>query len=51
MTFIIWLVLCVLVGIYGDSKPLGFGWSLFWALLLSPIIGFIIAAVYKRNEY
>lgn len=50
MTTIVWIILCVLVGIYGDNRPLGFGWSVFWAVLLSPIIGFFIAWLYKRNE-
>ena len=51
MRLIIWLVFCVVVGIYGDTKPLGFGWTFFWALLLSPVMGIIIATLYKRNEY
>lgn len=50
MTFIIWIILCLLVGVYGDSRPLGFGWAFFWALLLSPVLGFIITALYKGNN-
>ncbi len=42
MVFIIWLVFSILIGVLGNNKKIGFGWALFWALLLSPFIGLII---------
>ena len=42
MYFIIWIILAVLVALLGEKRKLGFGWSLFWSILLSPVIGLII---------
>ena len=45
MIFIIWLIFAVLVGAYASSKGRsGVGFFLI-AVLLSPLIGFIIAAI------
>jgi len=41
--FIVWIVLALLVGLVGKGRKIGFGWALFWALLLSPLIGVFIA--------
>ena len=41
--FIFWLILAVLVGVLGGKRKIGFGWAFFWALILSPLIGLVIA--------
>ena len=41
--FIFWLLLSVLVGVLGGKRKIGFGWAFFWAIILSPLIGLIIA--------
>ena len=47
--FFIWLLLSFGVGYLGDSRRIGFGWALFWALLLSPLIGFAIVLASERK--
>lgn len=37
------------IGWLGDSRRIGFGWALFWALLLSPLIGFAIVMASPRK--
>jgi ABC-type transport system involved in multi-copper enzyme maturation permease subunit len=47
--FVIWIVLSILCGIYANSKGRsGFGFFLL-AVFLSPLIGFIAAAIAKEN--
>jgi len=48
--FVIWIVLAVLVGLVGKGRKIGFGWTFFWALLLSPLIGLIIALVSDKKN-
>lgn len=48
--FIIWIVLAVLVGLVGRGRKIGFGWTFFWALLLSPLIGLIIALISDKKS-
>ncbi len=45
-----WIVLCFLVAYYGSKRKIGGGWAFFWSLILSPLIGFIIAAAYGDKE-
>lgn len=40
----IWIILALVVGAVADNRKLGFAGGFFIALLLSPLIGFIIAA-------
>ena len=42
MVYLVWIGLALGVGFIGQNKKIGFGWSLFWSLLLSPLIGIII---------
>lgn len=42
MTFVIWLCLAFIVGYFGKSKNIGFGWAFFWSLILSPLVGLVI---------
>ena len=42
MPFVIWVCLAFIVGYFGKSKKIGFGWAFVYALLLSPLVGFVI---------
>lgn len=48
--FIIWIILCVIVGKIGSNRNIGFGGAFFLSLLLSPIIGLIITLISKDKE-
>jgi hypothetical protein len=48
--FIGWIILSICVGFYAAGKGLSNGKYIFISLLLSPLIGFIIALVSKPNE-
>lgn len=49
MLLVVWLVLSVLCGAYASSKGRsGFGFFIL-AVLLSPLIGFIVALIVKAN--
>lgn len=43
MIFVMWIAFAFVAGFVGSGRKIGFGWAFFWALLLSPIIGLIIA--------
>ena len=45
-----WIVLAVLVGFLGSNRKIGFGMSLLWAVLLSPIIGLIIVLISPEDN-
>ncbi len=45
---IIWVVLSILVGKYGEDHGENKGFLIFVSLLTSPLIGFIIASVNKK---
>lgn len=40
----------MLVGVVGKDRKIGFGMAFFWALLLSPIIGLVIALLSDKNK-
>lgn len=42
------LILSFLVGWFGSTRKIGFGWAFALALFLSPIIGFIIVCFSKK---
>ena len=46
---IVWVVLSVLVGKYGESHRESKGFLIFVSLFTSPLIGFIIASVNKKD--
>lgn len=48
--FIYWLIFSVIVGIIAREKRIGFFGGFFLSLLLSPLIGLIIALVSKSKE-
>lgn len=47
----IYIVLIHLVAHYiGRKRKIGYGKSVFWSILLSPVIGFIITSLSPRDE-
>lgn len=48
--FIMWLGLALLVGVVGKDRKIGFGLAFFWAILLSPIIGLVIALLSDKKQ-
>lgn len=47
--FVFWIVFSILVGAIGSGRKIGFAGAFFCALLLSPLIGIIIALVSSPN--
>lgn len=47
---LIWIILIILVARYGRKRKLGLGWTLVISIILSPILGFIIAAASGKKE-
>lgn len=50
MQIVIWLVIAALVALLGRDRKIGYGWSLFCCIFLSPLIGLIIILLSKKNE-
>ncbi|MDK2910864.1 MAG: hypothetical protein PWR20_2432 [Bacteroidales bacterium] len=48
--FILWLGLALLVGVVGKDRKIGFGMALLWAVLLSPLIGLVIALLSEKKK-
>lgn len=48
--FIVWVILSAIVGLAGSSKKIGFGGAFALSLLLSPVIGLIIALLDKKRN-
>jgi len=48
--FVLYFVLAYLVAQYiGAKREIGYGKSVFWSMLLTPIIGFIITILSKKS--
>lgn len=47
---LIWLVFALIVGAIGNGRTIGFGGAFLLALLLSPLLGFIIVLFYPSKE-
>lgn len=48
---LLYIVLAHLIAQYiGSKREIGYGKSVFWSILLSPIIGFIITRLSKQTE-
>lgn len=45
-----WIFFALLVGFVGKDRNIGFGWAFFWALILSPLIGIIIALLSDKKN-
>jgi len=48
--FIVWIGFALLVGVVGKDRNIGFGWSFFWSLILSPLIGVVIALLSDKKN-
>lgn len=48
--FGLWIFFAILVGVVGKDRNIGFGWAFFWALILSPLIGIIIALLSDKKK-
>ena len=48
--FTFWIIFALLVGLVGRDRKIGFGMAFFWALLLSPLIGLIIALISDKEK-
>ena len=48
--FILWLGISLLVGVVGKERKIGFGFAFLWAILLSPIIGLVIALLSDKKK-
>lgn len=47
----LWIVLTHLVAQYiGSKREIGYGKSVFWSILFTPIIGFIITILSKQTD-
>jgi len=49
-TIIILLVVAALVALLGRNRKIGYGWSLFFCVFLSPLIGLIIILLSKKKD-
>ena len=47
---VIWIIMCALVAMLGRNRKIGYGWSLFFCVILSPLIGLIIIFCSKKKE-
>lgn len=50
LVLIFWIVISVFVGLFGRSKTIGFWGTLILSLLLSPLVGLIIALVSSEKK-
>jgi Na+-driven multidrug efflux pump len=49
--FVLYIVLTHLIAKYiGEKRKIGYGQSVFWSILLSPIIGFVITIMSKLTD-
>lgn len=44
------IIIAALVALLGSNRKIGYGWSLFFCIIFSPIIGLIIILFSKKNE-
>jgi 4-hydroxybenzoate polyprenyltransferase len=49
MWIFLWLILAIVVGVYANNKGLSGVFYFFLSLILSPLVGFLIAAVSQRD--
>ena len=50
MELIFWIIFCFLTAWYGSKRKLGGGWTFLISLILSPLVGFIAAAISGKSE-
>ena len=46
----IWICLALLIGVIGKGRKIGFGMAFLWAVLLSPLIGLVIALLSDKPK-
>jgi ABC-type multidrug transport system permease subunit len=44
------IIISVFVALLGSNRKIGYGWSLFFCIIFSPIIGLIIILFSKKND-
>lgn len=44
------IIIDALVAMLGRNRKIGYGWSLFFCIIFSPIIGLIIILFSKKND-
>jgi len=49
MQIVLFIIVAALVALLGKDRKIGYGWSLFFCVILSPIIGLIIILLSKKN--
>ena len=49
-SLVILIIICALIALLGHNRKIGYGWSLFLCIFLSPIIGIIIILCSKKNN-
>lgn len=50
MNYTLWVILVGLTTWFGDSRRIGKWWTLGLSILLSPLIGFIIALISGKKD-
>lgn len=50
VSILVWLLICALVALLGQNRKIGYGWGLFFCLLLSPLIGLIIILCSQKKK-
>ncbi len=49
--FVLYIVLTHLIAKYiGEKREIGYGKSVFWSIMLSPIVGFVITKMSKLTD-
>lgn len=49
LVIILYITLCLLVGTIGAGRKIGFFSALVFALILSPLVGYLITLAYPKN--
>ena len=50
VVLIIHILLCFGVASLGSNRRIGFGWALFWSIILGPLIGLIITLCSGKKQ-
>lgn len=50
VSLIMLIIISALVALLGKNRKIGYGWSLFFCLFLSPLIGLIIILCSKKKQ-
>ncbi len=47
---LIWIGICVVIGLLGRKKPFGFWFYFLLSLLLSPVVGLVVVLLMKEQR-